>query len=231
MKMKKNRFFVSNLFSLLLCLIVGCSSNKSEEFSLKKGDLLFQDLDCGPLCDAIEAVTQGHKEANLSHMGLVIEYPDSGFYILEAVGEGVVETKLNDFLNRSFDAEGNPKVFVSRLKKEYQFLVPNVIKLRNNFLGLPYNSEYILNDSSYYCSQLIHTLFKEANNGKDFFTLYPMTFKQPGSNSFFDSWESYYKELDCDIPEGLPGLNPGGMSRSEKLKVVHIYGWPEGMKP
>lgn len=41
-------------------------------FALKPGDLLFQDLECGSLCDAIFQVTHGYHETHISHVGMVI---------------------------------------------------------------------------------------------------------------------------------------------------------------
>ena len=55
-----------------------------------------------------------------------------------------------------------------------------------------------------------------------------MTFKEPGSDSIFPQWEEYYRKLGCSVPEGKPGLNPGGMSRSDAIDIVHIYGYPKG---
>ncbi|NJK86237.1 MAG: hypothetical protein HC906_09955 [Bacteroidales bacterium] len=66
-------------------------------------------------------------------------------------------------------------------------------------------------------------LFKKANDGNDFFTLTPMTFKAPGSDSYFPVWENYYHDLGFEIPEGKPGINPGSISRSEKIEIVHVY--------
>ena len=40
---------------------------------LQVGDIVFQDLDCGPPCQAIEAVTSGYKGAQLSHNGIITE--------------------------------------------------------------------------------------------------------------------------------------------------------------
>jgi hypothetical protein len=211
------------------CKTGGRPQNKTTDFTLQQGYILFQDLDCGPLCDAIEAVTRGYKGASFSHMGLVVK-KESGIHVLEAIGAGVVETPLEDFLGKSNDADGNPKVMVARVKKEYQHLIQGVIEHKNKYLGLPYNDPFILNDSTYYCSQLIHTLFKNANRGQDFFELMPMTFKEPGSDKYFEVWVDYYKELNCEIPEGEPGLNPGGMSCSDKLEAIHFYGVPDGLQ-
>ena len=47
-----------------------------KEFQLVLGDLLFQDLDSSPLCDAIELVTPGFENGNFSHIGLVVEIGD-----------------------------------------------------------------------------------------------------------------------------------------------------------
>jgi len=59
---------------LLLFLIISCQpKNQEVAFELKVGDLLFQDLDSSPLCDAIETVTPGFQGASLSHIGIVIE--------------------------------------------------------------------------------------------------------------------------------------------------------------
>jgi hypothetical protein len=44
-----------------------------------------------------------------------------------------------------------------------------------------------------------------------------MTFKQPQDSSFFPVWIDYYKQLSMEIPEGQPGINPGGISRSDKI--------------
>ena len=53
-----------------------------------------------------------------------------------------------------------------------------------------------------------------------------MTFVDPDTDQTFGIWTDYYKELKQDIPEGKPGLNPGGISRSEYINIVHYYGVP-----
>ena len=44
---------------------------KISQLNLKEGDLLFQDLDSSPLCDAIEKVTFSINNLNFSHIGIV----------------------------------------------------------------------------------------------------------------------------------------------------------------
>lgn len=217
---------------VLICVVLLFSNlvTHAQQFVPKEGDLLFQDLDCGPLCDAIEEVTQGINGAHLSHTGLIV-YQHNEPYVLEAISKGVVLTPLKDFLSRSHDSLGNPKVLVGRLKKPYQKLIPLAIKdAEEHYLGKPYDDVYDTSNHKYYCSELLYFIFKDANNGKELFHLYPMTFKQPGSDSIFPQWVDYFKNLGCPVPEGKPGLNPGGISRSDAIHIVHIYGFPEGWK-
>ena len=101
-------------FYLLFTILISCTKN----FKLQEGDLLFQDLDSSPLCDAIELVTPGYNGANFSHIGLVVLDNDT-LKVLEAIPPKVMITNLDDFINRSFDKNGNPKVIVGRLKKEF----------------------------------------------------------------------------------------------------------------
>ena len=46
---------------------------RQPSFNFQEGDIFFQDLDCGPPCEAIEAVTQGYKGSNLSHCAIITE--------------------------------------------------------------------------------------------------------------------------------------------------------------
>ena len=57
-----------------------------------------------------------------------------------------------------------------------------------------------------------------------------MTFKDPETKLTFPVWEKYFQDLNIEIPEDQPGLNPGGMSRSRFVDIVHVYGKPEGWK-
>ncbi len=196
-------------------------------FKPQTGDLLFQDIDCGPLCDAIEQVTSGIGGGRFSHVALFVE-KDSGYYVLEAVSSGVKYTPYMEFLARSKDASGNPKVIVGRLKNDYRPFIPTAIANMEKYIGKPYDTVFCIDNEAYYCSELIYFGFKEATGGTDLFELNPMTFKAPGKKGFFPEWEKYFEGLGVGVPEGQPGLNPGGISKSDKIEIVHIYGYPDG---
>lgn len=182
--------------------------------NLQPGDLLFVNLDCGPLCDAIEAVTTSYNDQKFSHMGMVVLSGDS-VLVLEARGEGVRLTPLPKFLS----ATAHP-VYVARLIARHKPLITAAVQFASSHVGVPYDDAYLYNNGRYYCSELIYDAFMAANAGVPFFELAPMTFIEPGSKSYFPVWEAYFKKLEMAIPEGKPGCNPGGISLSPKIEFI-----------
>ena len=210
---------------IFLLFFSSCYSKlENEQFKLQIGDFLFQDLDSSPLCEAIEIVTPGYKNGNFSHVGIVIDISDST-YILEAIPDKVKKTNLHQFLNRSFDNKNQPKVIVGRLKKEYQFTIDDAIIFLKSKIGHNYDDQFLLNNDSYYCSELIYEAFEKNN----IFELKPMTFLNPLNNDTLEIWKEYYQNLNIDIPEKELGINPGIMSISNKIDILKIYGKPDGM--
>ncbi|MCO6147992.1 YiiX/YebB-like N1pC/P60 family cysteine hydrolase [Flavobacterium sp. NRK1] len=199
---------------VLLFLFSFSFHSAQQKVTLKDGDLIFQDMDCGPLCDAIEAVTEGYKGNDFSHMGMVYHRNDT-IFIIEAAGSAVRLTTLEKFSKNT-----KKPMLVGRLKKQYKKLIQPAIAFSLKQLGVAYDDEYVYDNGSYYCSELIYDAFKAANNNKPFFQLFPMTYKQPGTNEFFPAWVEYYKSINKTIPEGQPGCNPGGISTSDKIDIV-----------
>ncbi len=198
------------------------------EFELKTGDILFQDIDCGPFCEAIEKVTEGIYGSKFSHVGMVIPQENGKLIVIEAVSEGVKLTPLDSFFNRSFDKEKNSKVVVGRVKQEYNHLITKAIEFSQTKLGLAYDEEFNILNNKYYCSELIYDSFKYANDNEPIFQLQKMTYKDPETDSLFPIWKDYFEKLNIAVPEGELGLNPGGMSMSEYIDIVHFYGKPQG---
>ncbi len=208
-------------------LLSGCRQSipeESRDFVLQPGDLLFQDLDSSPLCDAIEKVTTGYEGANLSHVGIAAKNNSDNFVVIEAVSSGVEITPLQDFLNRSLDAQHQPKVAVGRLKKSYRHLIPSALKEALALKGKPYDKVFAIDNDAYYCSELIYEIFLRANKNRPVFDLQPMTFKEPQTRETLVAWKEYFAQLDIPIPEGQPGINPGGISCSPILTIFHPYG-------
>jgi Permuted papain-like amidase enzyme, YaeF/YiiX, C92 family len=188
----------------------------------KNGDLVFQDLDCGDLCDAIEKVTQSYHHKNLSHIGVVEVDDDKKIFVIEAYGD-VKKTSIKNFLDRVKDENKNPKVIVGRLKNEYNFLIDSAVSYANQSIGIGYDDAFLPNNKKYYCSELVYECFKKANHDSDFFSLAPMTFNDPKTHLPMKTWIDYYEKLKIKIPEGELGINPGAISRSSKIEIVKEF--------
>ncbi|MBD0402323.1 YiiX/YebB-like N1pC/P60 family cysteine hydrolase [Flammeovirga sp. EKP202] len=212
---------IRHFFSIIvLVAFFSCTAEKDplNIAHLQEGDILFQDVDCGPFCDAINKVTSGVNGKNFSHCAIVAQEGDS-LFIIEAVGKGVVKTSFDDFFAKQ---TGEGGTLVGRMKAEYSDLAPKAAKNAFQYLGKSYDEVFDIKNDKYYCSELIYETYKEANNDQEVFKLYPMTYKDPDTNEFFPIWVDYFKTLEYEIPEGKAGLNPGGVSKSEFLDIYEI---------
>ena len=194
--------------------------------SIATGDLLFQDIDCGPLCEAIERVTQSINGVHFSHVG-VAQWMNDSLFVLEASQGSVHYTPYEKFLQRSLDSLGKPKVAVARLDSTQQKLLVASLQHAQVFLGKPYDDFFLPDNDRYYCSELIYALLEMEDSTQQVFYLEPMTYKDPQTGEIFPVWADYFKQMNMQVPEGLPGLNPGGMSRMAHLRFLHWYWQPE----
>jgi Permuted papain-like amidase enzyme, YaeF/YiiX, C92 family len=237
-------FFLFRTGCLILCLtffliLPSCSNHSQDiqhhvieksnalepsyDFKPRIGDLFFQDL-LGPVASAIETVTPGYNNAEVTHMGMIIKINEK-LYILEAIQPEVKITSVSDFLGRSVDKYGRPRVFVGRLEAQFHFLIPAAIQIALNLNGLPYDYAYLPGEESYYCSELIVDAYKYANNGIEIFPEHPMSFRDLRTGKIPKFWIEYYKRLGIAIPEGELGSNPGKLSLSNKISIIHRYGF------
>lgn len=212
----------SKIFLFLSICTLGYSCSDSQQKNeLQEGDLLFQNLNCGELCDAIEAVTEGVNGKDFSHCAIVVNINDT-LKVVEAIGEEVQITSIENFFARSGDTAQIKNITIGRVNPEFETLIPNATAFAKQQIGQPYDNEFILENGQWYCSELVYESFKAASNQDDFFNLAPMTFKDPKTNTFYPAWMTYYKELGAEIPEGKEGINPGLISRSNKIHIVTI---------
>ncbi len=208
------------LFLLVLISIFSCSDVSS--FELKEGDLLFQKWEASDFAKAINAVTEGYDGHDFAHVGMVIE--DAGeLKVFEAtMAGGVGLTPLDTFLNASLTTGLKPNIAVGRIKAQFQDAIPSINDWVISQMDKPYDTLFIYGNEKYYCSELIHDAFNN-HASEQIFSLEPMTFKDPETNEYFPIWLDYFERFNSHIPEGQPGINPGLMSRSEKLEVVYEY--------
>ena len=216
---KKNRSVIKMLCFLFSFFI----SANAFSYVPKTGDLLFQDEDCGPLCNAISQVTTGYHNTQINHVALLVFLQDKP-EVLEASGKQVHLTPLKLFLHRSLDNQQRPRVMVGRLKSPYQHLIPQAVQHALSWQGKPYNVGFTPNNNfkEFYCSQLVYDAFRLSNHGKPFFITHNMTFQTKGKTLI--AWRNYFKHSQLPIPEGKKGTNPGMMSRSDKINIIYAYG-------
>ncbi|MCS6981863.1 MAG: YiiX/YebB-like N1pC/P60 family cysteine hydrolase [Flavobacteriales bacterium] len=211
------KYFLFAQVLMMGLILVSCLSQQEDEFTLRSGDILFQDLNCGPLCDAIETVTWGTGGRDFSHCGLVVERGDS-IYVLEAIGEKVQLTPLRRFFARSGDTDRVENILAGRFDGLSHELREKAAQIGLRELGKPYDDVFLPNNDAWYCSELVAYAYNEAA-GRAVFEPAPMTFRAPGSQTFLPVWKRYFDSLKVEIPEGMPGFNPGALSRHPALRV------------
>ncbi|UCG24909.1 MAG: hypothetical protein JSW55_02625 [Chloroflexota bacterium] len=196
----------------------------NDDFVLEDGDLLFQDLACRFICEAIERVTPGYHNADITHIGIYRRVGGRD-YVIEAVPPEVKLTPLTEFFGRANDHFDRPTVFVGRLKPEYQDLIPAAIERALELKGMPYDRFYLNGEDAYYCSELVVKAFRHANGGYEFFPEQPMSFVDLDTGEVHENWRRYYKHLGMELPVGELGSSPGEISLSPKIEIVHRYGF------
>lgn len=182
--------------------------------NLQEGDILFMGESVGNLSQAITEVTQTEKGTHYSHMGF-IEKKNGKFWLLHAAPEnGSERIELDKYLEK--ERNYSKVIDVYRIKSEYKVDIQSAVEKAKSILGKPYNFTYTLSDTAYYCSDFVYVAFVKDS----VFEMNPMTFKNPGEESFHTGWIKYYENLGRKIPEGEMGCNPNGMASSEKLIKV-----------
>lgn len=203
---------------VLLCNIFFLWAQDSTVYkgvTIQQGDLLFVGAQPENLSGAINRVTQRNAGDSFSHIGL-IEIIQGIPYILHATGsKGSVKESLDNMIGDN----DRQQYVVYRIDSMYMEAIPKALEKAHQMLGKPYNWSYVLNDSSYYCSDFVERAFRHIA----LFRLEPMTFKNPQTGTFDDFWLSFYDKLGIAVPEGELGCNPNGLAASTKIYRVGIF--------
>jgi uncharacterized protein YycO len=204
----------------------GSALNLQNNYLPQTGDIFFQDGNKTDFNEAIKNVTTSWEGRNFSHCGIC--WIDSSkkkpeIYIIEAIPDvGVTITPFNKFLLRCIDNKSNPKVSVGRLNDSLIYMIPSVIERAKSVVGAKYDYAFNFYNNEYYCSELVYFSYIDKN-GKNIFDANPMTFINPESNKTDDNWIDYFGLIGSKVPEGELGVNPGGLSLSNKLKMLYSY--------
>jgi len=202
---------ISGILLLMFLLFNSCNQE-----SLHSGSLIFVASENSDFEKSIAVVTKSdEKRLGLTHVG-IINVTDSGVFVVEAVPErGVVYTSLQEFKERN----KNSVLYTATLKPEYQKYGQAAMNRACSHLGKGYDYAFDLENDLYYCSELVYDAYAHATRDPVFFETPPMTFKKEEADDILPYWIEYFEKLQLPIPEGKLGINPTGLSRSEKLKI------------
>lgn len=200
------------LFSLFLLLNMqsGYAAERLQgKDSLQCCDLIFV---TSPRANAITDVTSGFSNLPFDHVA--IYYEANGCpRIIESVPDGGVQMKdLQQFVSENNEAHA----YVARVTADYDA----ARTLRNAFLyvGRPYDHLFLADNDAIYCSELVQFSFVDKQ-GTLVFPPIPMSFHD-SKGKITEYWIRFYKEHGMEVPEGLPGTNPGELSRRNNVTVV-----------
>ncbi|MBP7174152.1 MAG: hypothetical protein KBA33_08830 [Cloacibacterium sp.] len=204
---------------LLIFILQFCLNCQSYQFyhSLKSGDLVFVEAEKEKLSGAISRVTKNNEDnISFDHVGIVEVNANKKYILHSAPENGSEKVTLKSFIKNSHQKN---KVLVSyRLNDEYKNCIDEAVKKANTMLGKPYNKNYILNESEYYCSDFVERAYRSCN----IFTLEPMTFINPETGKTDAFWQNFYQSKNIEVPEGKLGCNPNGISKSKKIHPIGI---------
>lgn len=211
------------IYIFIILFIISLSSIFSQNFEPKNGDLIFQESCSGSIGDAIKGVTTSVDENKFTHVGIVYVDPEDGrIYVLEATTPRVSLTPLQEYLYPEREA-CFPKSVVGRLKAEFRHLIPKALNYGITLIGKEYDYGYVLNNDKYYCSELVYEILKYANDDNEVFPLNIMTFESVNTGEILPDWAEYFESRELPVPEGELGINPGAMSRSNVIDIIHYY--------
>ena len=198
--------------SITLIILQSCAVSKITQ--LHNGDLIFIQAEKTNLSGAISRVSEIDHTISFDHIA-IIEIKNSEINVLEAaIKSGSSKIAYSEFIK----SHNNTEVLLYRLKPKYQYAIPAALVKANSMLGKPYNTPYILDENSYYCSDFIERSFRSAN----IFTLKPMTFINLKTGKTDVYWKNFYEKLGLEVPEGKPGCNPNELSRSPKIEKIKV---------
>lgn len=217
----KPRPIIMALLALFLCTPTVDAAQKLPK--LEDGDLIFLDLDCGALCNAIEDVTLKQFQVDgprLSHVGIL--HREKGKWMVLEAWDGVQDTPLDAVLDRAGDRPWYwGRVNVSENKRS------SAISIAKSHLGRPYDPEFLPNNAGDYCSELVADAYNDALAPQTLFLYRPMTFgnlRDP-NDAAAKAWKVYFAKRHQKIPEGQPGVSPLGIFLSGNIET-HLGGGP-----
>ncbi len=180
-----------------------------------EGDLLFVTAGHSGLSAAIDDATGKQGAPSFDHVALVASAP-KGWEVLHADEKGSRQQSLIEFRQ---DAKAKQRqIVVYRLRAPQQAAIKDAIATARTKLGKPYNTSYVLNEDSYYCSDFIERAFRAHH----VFALQPMNFRNLQTGEISQHWIDLYRGMGTEVPQDQPGSNPNDMSAAPVLQRIGV---------
>ena len=196
---------------LSMCVALTMIGNAQDFTFLQDGDLLFV---CSDSANAITEVTSGVEQLPIDHVGIVHRIGGDGgpLFVIEAVKPTVCLTPIDSFM-----CEG-PQILVGRVNVAMD--VRKSVRQCLLMVGKPYDDLYLPGDSAIYCSELVQLNYVNPDGDLIFDTI-PMSFHD-ATGRVTDYWQQFYSRRGMAVPEGLPGTNPGELSRRPQVTIERV---------
>lgn len=215
----KPRPIIMALLAFFICTPTVDAAQKLPKF--EDGDLIFLDLDCGPLCNAIEDVTLKQFQVDgprLSHVGIL--HREKGKWLVIEAWDSVQDTPLETVLARS----DNRPWYWGRVNVPAKNRTA-AVSIAKSHLGRPYDPEFLPNNAGDYCSELVADAYNDALAPQTLFLYRPMTFgnlRDPNDTAA-KTWRDYFAKRHQKTPTGQPGISPLGVFLSGNIET-HVAG-------
>lgn len=212
------------IFILFLLAIVITTSCRQKADGIRNGDLVFVGLpakyeaEASSIDAAISAATGIENQVQITHVCIVEVAKDSLWIIDATPNRGVSRRPLKTFLEESRRIDGSsPEYIVKRVKG---INTDAAVVLAKSFCGRSYDFRFLPDNEEFYCSELIQQCYLDAR-GEPIFESQPMNFLAP-DGSMPPFWEQLFRQLEMEVPQGIPGTNPQHLSESEFLTDIAV---------
>ena len=200
-------------------LVIGCVNGNG---GLRNGDLIFvglpegYDAQTGSMDDAILSATGDQGWMNLIHVAIAEVKADSVWIIDATIAHGVDRHPLDTFLTDFTLKDGSYPAFIVKRVKGID--ADAAVDRAKTFCGRAYDVRFLPDNEDLYCSELVQKCYLDAK-GNPVFSSAPMNWLA-SDGTMPPYWEWLFGQLGMEVPQGLPGTNPQGMSEAGCLVDV-----------
>ena len=207
------------LFLTVMLLSLGCIQRNDR---LRNGDLVFVGLPVGydagtdSMDAAISESTGQGDTLNLIHVAIAEVKADSVWIIDATIAHGVDRHPLDTFLTDFTLKDGSYPAFIVKRVKGID--ADAAVDRAKTFCGRAYDVRFLPDNEDLYCSELVQKCYLDAK-GNPVFSSAPMNWLA-SDGTMPPYWEWLFGQLGMEVPQGLPGTNPQGMSEAGCLVDV-----------